>query len=600
MIDRLLSLASTVQSNKGAYAVLAGSGVSRAAGIPTGYEVMLDLIRRIARAEGAHCEPDPEAWFQATYGVSPAYPTLLDALAASDVERQQLLRGYFEPTDEERGRGIKLPTYAHRAIAGLMAQGYVRVVVTTNFDRLFEQALAERGITPTVVSTPDQVEGIQPLPHVRQLLIKVHGDYLDTRMKNTPEELEGFDPRLEALVQRVFEEFGLVICGWSAEYDTALRRSLERCSARWFGVYWATRGKATPTVSRLTEQSRARLITIRDADSFFVQLLDKVVALEQDGAESPQSVEVDVARIKKYLSDDRYRIELADLVRGEVKRTILVLNDERVSPDGELPTRESFPTKMGQYERAVERLLHLLGTGCFWGEANHLPHWLDSIAAIASRPQGLCPWPDYPAVLLCYAAGIGAVAAERYETLVSLMISRPFKDVSGKERPAALVAHADTIPGTWMEFVTETRATRDEKRFSLHLHKILRSPLDAVVSGPRAYDAAFDLFECLNALIYYSLASNGFSPHPVSDPLMPLGRFAWHDVDRAALISRLEREVEEQRDEWCLVRCGLFHGDYARAMHALGELRKQAEELSSGRPGAATGRHGRLTSGRIP
>ena len=399
MIDRLLSLASTVQSNKGAYAVLAGSGVSRAAGIPTGYEVMLDLIRRIARAEGAHCEPDPEAWFQATYGVSPAYPTLLDALAASDVERQQLLRGYFEPTDEERGRGIKLPTYAHRAIAGLMAQGYVRVVVTTNFDRLFEQALAERGITPTVVSTPDQVEGIQPLPHVRQLLIKVHGDYLDTRMKNTPEELEGFDPRLEALVQRVFEEFGLVICGWSAEYDTALRRSLERCSARWFGVYWATRGKATPTVSRLTEQSRARLITIRDADSFFVQLLDKVVALEEDGAESPQSVEVDVARIKKYLSDERYRIELADLLRGEVKRTILVLNDERVSPDGELPTRESFPTKMGQYERAVERLLHLLGTGCFWGEANHLPHWLDSIAAIASRPQGLCPWPDDEVVL---------------------------------------------------------------------------------------------------------------------------------------------------------------------------------------------------------
>src|ERR1022692_4844100 len=56
-------------------------------------------------------------------------------------KRMQLLRGYFEPSEQEREEGRKLPTAAHRAIAQLIAKGYVQVVVTTNFDQLLEQAL---------------------------------------------------------------------------------------------------------------------------------------------------------------------------------------------------------------------------------------------------------------------------------------------------------------------------------------------------------------------------------------------------------------------------------------------------------------------------
>ena len=47
-MDPLLSLSVTLHANKGCYAVLLGSGVSRSAGIPTGWEVVLDLIRRVA------------------------------------------------------------------------------------------------------------------------------------------------------------------------------------------------------------------------------------------------------------------------------------------------------------------------------------------------------------------------------------------------------------------------------------------------------------------------------------------------------------------------------------------------------------------------
>jgi hypothetical protein len=45
LIDPALSLAFSMYSNKGVFALLLGSGASRSARIPTGWEIMMDLIR---------------------------------------------------------------------------------------------------------------------------------------------------------------------------------------------------------------------------------------------------------------------------------------------------------------------------------------------------------------------------------------------------------------------------------------------------------------------------------------------------------------------------------------------------------------------------
>lgn len=146
MIEPLHSLAFSVQANPGVYAVLIGSGVSRSARIPTGWEITLDLVRKLASVAGETCDPDPALWYHERYGKDPDYSELLDALAKTPTERQQLLRGYLEPSEDERAEGIKAPTAAHRAIANLAAKGYIRVIITTNFDRLMEMALADAGV----------------------------------------------------------------------------------------------------------------------------------------------------------------------------------------------------------------------------------------------------------------------------------------------------------------------------------------------------------------------------------------------------------------------------------------------------------------------
>ena len=232
MVDPLISLAVAVTSRRGVFALLLGSGLSRAAGVPTGWEVVLDLVRKVALLEGLDPGTDPAGWWHERTGKDPGYSDLLEALGRSPAERANLLRGYFEPDEDERSRGLKAPTKAHHAIARLVRDGYIRVIVTTNFDRLLEQALEAEAVVPAVISSPAAAQGAQPLAHTACTIIKVHGDYVSTDLKNTPGELATYDPAIDRLLDQILDEYGLVVCGWSADWDEALRNALLRAPSR--------------------------------------------------------------------------------------------------------------------------------------------------------------------------------------------------------------------------------------------------------------------------------------------------------------------------------------------------------------------------------
>lgn len=295
-LDPVLSLAHSICSGSGIYAVLLGSGISRAAGIPTGWEIILGLVTELARVAGKDPGARPDEWFRTEYGVEPDYSAVLGALAKSPAERRNLLQPYFEPTPDERERGVKVPTAAHRAIASLAASGHVRVVLTTNFDRLMEIALADVGITPVVISNGDQAQGAAPLVHQSCVLLKLHGDYLDDRIMNTEAELATYDERMATRLDQVLEEFGLVVSGWSGEWDMALRAAFERCSSRRYTTYWSTVGEPGSRASDLIVRRQAQVIRTSGANTFFADLKEKVQSLDELRAEHPLTVPVRLPR----------------------------------------------------------------------------------------------------------------------------------------------------------------------------------------------------------------------------------------------------------------------------------------------------------------
>lgn len=105
--DPLTQLAFAIHGNPSVYAFLVGSGLSSAAGILTGWGVTLDLVRRLAIAQGKDEQPNWAAWYQNEFGKEPNYSDLVAEVAPSPAERRAILHDYIEPTSEEREEGLK-------------------------------------------------------------------------------------------------------------------------------------------------------------------------------------------------------------------------------------------------------------------------------------------------------------------------------------------------------------------------------------------------------------------------------------------------------------------------------------------------------------
>ena len=427
MIDPTQSLAFAIQANPGVYAVLVGSGVSRSAGIPTGWEITLDLVRKLSALNGETEISDPESWYRSSFGEEPNYSGLLDQLAKTPSERQQVLRPYFEPNDQEREEGLKQPTAAHHAIAALVARGFVRVVVTTNFDRLVEQALEGAGMAPTVISSGDMAQGALPLIHMQCCVIKLHGDYRDIRIRNTAVELEEYPYELNVLLDRIFDEFGLVVCGWSAEWDAALRSAMNRARSRRFTTYWAVRGGPGEKAQELISHRAAARIPIADADAFFSTVQQDVESIDEFSKPHPVSSEAAVGSLKRFIPESRYRIQLSDLIDGVVERIVeSTATDQFAVRDGPIPNTSSITERVRRYEAVCSTLLAMASVGGFWAEEEHFGIWQEALRRLGSKSQssGTVIWLElqrYPATLLLYALGLGAVKGNRLRFLSSLL-----------------------------------------------------------------------------------------------------------------------------------------------------------------------------------
>jgi hypothetical protein len=577
-MDQTLPLAFSLHSGPGTYALLLGSGISRAADIPTGWDVTKDLIGKLSAAVGATEEtlPDPAIWYRERYGEEPDYSRVVDKLAGSPEDRRQLLEGYFEPDEVDVEEGRKLPTEAHHTVAELVAKGYLKVIVTTNFDKLMERALEAAGVTPTVVSNPDAAEGAPPLQHTRCTVVKVNGDYLDARIKNTPAELAEYDSRMDALLDRVFDEYGLVVCGWSGEYDTALIAALRRSRSRRYTTYWASYGEPSQTERELTQFLRGRIVETKGADAFFRDLSEKVQALEDYGGRHPMTAPLAVAIAKRYLAEDRHRIRLHDLVTDEAERLYGDAFSEETFPlqRESVPNEEDFKARARQYRSMTDVLLGIMVTGCYWDERPGKGVWEDSVQRIANpmRPREAFYPPLeelrlYPALLLLYGGGLSAVASENYSRLAPLLSQTRKRDLN-REGPLILRLNAYQFLARYDGFPQLlSHLERAYFPVSEHLHETLREPLRQYLPDDEDYDDCFDRFEYLLALVYADLEDKRGDEYFAGPGLWgPIGRFGYrlrYAEHRGALQS-LEEEAGRDRDGWALLRAGLFDGSFER------------------------------------
>lgn len=559
MIDPLIQLAFSVQSGRGAYALLLGSGISRSAEIKTGYEILEDLTEKVRTLSGAEIDVDADTWYRSTYGEQPSYSRLLEHLAATPAERQALLRAYFEPTDDERERGVKIPSPAHRAIAALAQGGFVRVILTTNFDRLMEDALAEVGVRPYVVRSPADVNGAPAPSQIDCLVVKLHGDYLNTGIRNTPEELAAYEPEIDAYLDRLLDDYGLIACGWSADWDDALRNAIARTPNRRLSSFWATRTDPSRLAQDLIDNRRAVVVRIQDADRFFEELHEKVLALEDLRMPRPGSVGVAVAATKRYLADPSRRIRLHDLVAREVEpiaQMIAEVSDR--SPNGE----GEYAYRAERFEAGAATLGAIAATTCYWGDGEQVGFVVEAVRQLGDRPveggrTDLLELKRYPAAIVLYAAGVGAVAAQRYDSLARLVRAPIGVGNDSSVGVIALAIEGVLDRGELMDMQNRGRDDRQNFKTPAHdrVRDVIRDITTDTIPDEDRFDRAFDELEGLMGLVSGEvLEARGRGLRFIG------GRHVWRRSAHwdKGLMQEFEQALDRDGPAWLPVAQGLF------------------------------------------
>jgi len=568
--DIIIKLAFTMYSSPGVYALLLGSGISRDAGIPTGWEITLDLIRKISATE----KMEPKnfiKWYQERYNELPDYTKLLKKLTITPADRANLLRSYFEPTTEEKEENLKVPTSAHKCIAILVKYGYIRIILTTNFDRLLEKALSEQGITPTVISTEDEIKGAMPFVHNDCTIIKLHGDYMDTRIKNTPEELAKYSNKVNKYLDRIFDDFGLIICGWSAEYDIALRNALYRRKNRRFSTYWTVKGKLCEDAIRLSNYLKTEQILIESANKFFTQLLEKVEALKD--IEKPHSLTLPlaIATTKKYLSEDKYRIKLYDFVSEEVQRIYCNFSSERfVNVENNL-TKETFQKRLQEYKESLAILIGILNTIIYFDKGKHsdlITMSMERLIPQNSTLQEIYSFNRFPLLILTYSIGIIALERKNYKDLAALLLCSHFKDNDEKKHIIEIINSQRVFTGKWIKWLpTYPDKGTQNTPVSTYLFSYMRGIVNTYLPDDKKYEEFFDIFEYFIGLIYLDIINEGTS---IEFKGSTIGRFAWKYgrwFNRETPPQSIEGFIENglnQGDKWPLLKVGFFDGSIER------------------------------------
>lgn len=425
MDNQLMSLSFSMEANKGVYALLLGSGVSFSAGIPTGWGILKELCRRIMELKKEQHE-DPIKWYENYFSKPAAYDEVIEMLAKTSTERVSLLAEFFEPKEDDED-DTKKPTIAHKKIAKLVKDGYIKVIVTTNFDRLMEQALDELQVPYQTLYHESDIEGMKPLVHANCTVLKVHGDYRDTRFKNVSDELKKYPKPLSNLLQQVFDEYGIITSGWSAEWDTALRDTIKSVKGRRYSWYWHSLNGllGEQAESLLKFRDGIKIVDSNGADSFFSTLAENVESISNLKKSSPENIQVKINKLKKFITNN-LEIELREMVTEETQNLVNFIKSLDYYGEVTSEALMKYVEKIKEETRTLSIMLAILTY--YSSEDKHESLIVETLerltmAEINSGTLSYICLSKIPAIVGFYSAGISSVMKKKYKLLNKLFMN---------------------------------------------------------------------------------------------------------------------------------------------------------------------------------
>lgn len=234
----------------GGMSMLLGAGASISSGIMSGGQMIWDFKRKIYCIENLMSEAMfPDMSKEATQNEIQTY---LDAKGEHpNLYSTEEYSHYFEYLYENsRDRELYiqdkvknvLPALGYLCLGALILEERINFISTTNFDDLIRAGVSTIDAGHSVKTISSAIEnsiGFN-LNDGFPTIVKLHGDYLIDRLKNTSEELQKLEESISLKLQEGLYERGLIVVGYAGN-DNSVMTVLEKIVNQGglpYGVIW--------------------------------------------------------------------------------------------------------------------------------------------------------------------------------------------------------------------------------------------------------------------------------------------------------------------------------------------------------------------------
>jgi len=252
------------------FCFILGAGASKESGIKTGGELAEKWFTELKNDLFKDAQDLFEEWVMEKKinenDLAKSYPEVFDKRFYVDRED-----GFAFLAEEMEGKD---PSYGYSVLAQILAGTPNKVVITTNFDSLTEDALFIYTDTkPIVVVHESLANYIKPLTG-RPVIVKIHRDLFFSPVNDET----GTDKLSEAFVKGLTEVFNCytpVVIGYGGN-DGSLMGFLEIIEKISGGIYWCyrTENELSDRVIKLIEKHNGKVVPIAGFDALMAQLND--------------------------------------------------------------------------------------------------------------------------------------------------------------------------------------------------------------------------------------------------------------------------------------------------------------------------------------
>jgi hypothetical protein len=292
------------------------------------------------------------------------------------------------------------------------------------------------------------------------------------------------------------------------------------------------------------------------------------VKVEEDSAPRPLTPDAASARVKEFLADERFRIQLSELVMTQANDLAQKIGSREFPIQMPQLTVDTIKERLKRYEEMSQVALAIMIAGCYYGTQAHEKLWVDLMQRVANASGERAGFVDlrklrgYPALLLLYGGGIAAIAADNYRTLLALLTKPKIPD-EYLETDGPLLHLLTPYDVIDKDVANRAMGQNWHSPVSEHLLRLLREPLRPLMYDDRRYLGYFDRFEYLRSLLEIDTKADFPS----------IGRFGWR---RRGVQQDVRKEVQTEEanagQNWSLYKAGWFGGQRERFMEAKGKL----------------------------